>query len=194
MRYNEANANAEKEQHEATFAAQNLQRQLKTQARQLEEARLEQGQQIASVERLQEADRLNIERERQADREAAQRNQDEREDRVEVRMKYLVELVKSVIYNKLENDLELPLFFEAGENAFAKFNTPNDYKATLIMPYHTVKARMLLGRKPPDLTNDYDLVKEDYYANFHSHQIDIELNLTGHLHLSRRRKYSLSLG
>jgi len=85
--------------------------------------------------------------------------QSENTDSPAAHMKRYGDALRGALGRMPTEPTDLPAFFDNAEILFRNINIPHGFRAQLLMPYLTDKARVLVGRMDPSKSFDYNEVK-----------------------------------
>lgn len=107
---------------------------------------------LESQEKLKDAE-LKMLSEKQAEK------RDERESVVN-RTKRYGDAIKTSLFHRGQETLEIISFFRHVEGVFNRYEVPDDLKADLIQPYLNQKSRSIVGRMDPQLSKNYTQIRD----------------------------------
>jgi hypothetical protein len=74
--------------------------------------------------------------------------------------------VKHLLFNCSDSDLELPNFLCFAESILERVAVPNDIRATIVLPYLSVKARNIAQKFSDEIMSNWNLFQQSLLSQF----------------------------
>ena len=150
----------QQQMRQAELDAQQALRQAELHAQQaLRKEELDAQQALREAELAAQHEQIKLESEKIKLEQERLRMQSENTDSPAAQMKRYGDALRGALGRMPTESTDLPAFFDNAERLFRNISAPHGFRAQLLMPYLTDKARALVGRMDPSKSSDYNEVK-----------------------------------
>jgi len=129
-------------------------------------AEIDAQQALREAELAAQHEHIKLESEKIKLEQECLRMQSENTDSPAVQMKRYGDVLRGALGRMPTEPTDLPAFFDNAERLFRNVSAPHGFRAQLLMPYLTDKARALVGRMDSLKSSDYNEVKSLILCEF----------------------------